>query len=254
VRPQSLIWRAVLLAAAAPLLSAQWLNFPTRDIPRTRDGKPNLTAAAPRTAEGKPDLSGIWSTPDGKYLQNLAADVDKVPFQPWAEALFNERRAREGKGRPSERCLPHGITDFDALPWPRKILQTRDVVVILFEAYNHYRQIFLDGRQQPQDPQPTWFGYSSGKWDGDTLVVDTIGFNNETWLDDGGHPHSDALHVIERFHRKDFGHMELQVTIDDPKAYTKPWSATMNLELMPDTEMIEFICENEKDSPHMVGK
>jgi hypothetical protein len=126
--------------------------------------------------------------------------------------------------------------------------------VILFEPFIDYRQIFTDGRKHPVDPQPTWMGYSVGKWEGDTLVVDTTGFNDRTWLDDGGHPHSDALHVTERFRRIDFGHMELGITIDDPKMYTKPWSATVPYNLLPDTELIEYVCENEKDLPHMVGK
>ena len=133
-------------------------------------------------------------------------------------------------------------------------MQGPGAIVMLFEAYNHYRQIFLDGRPLPKDPQPTWFGYSVGKWDADTLVVDTVGFNEETWLDDGGHPHTGALHVTERFRRRDFGHMDLLVTIDDPKAYTRPWSAKMGLDLQADTELIEFICENERDAVHMVGK
>jgi len=246
-------WGALLFTVLTPL-SAQWINYPTPGIPRTADGKPNLAAPAPKTVEGKPDLSGIWSTPDGKYLANLAADEKQVPFEPWAEALFKQRQENQGKGRPTERCLPHGITDFDALPFPRKIMQGPGAIVMLFEAYNHYRQIFLDGRPLPKDPQPTWFGYSVGKWDADTLVVDTVGFNEETWLDDGGHPHTGALHVTERFRRRDFGHMDLQVTIDDPKAYTRPWSAKMGLDLQADTELIEFICENERDAVHMVGK
>jgi hypothetical protein len=247
------VYVVLLLATFVPV-SAQWINYPSPGIPRTADGKPNLSAPAPKTADGKPDLSGIWSTPNGKYLNNLAADLTQVPFQPWAEALFHQRQENQGKGKPSERCLPHGITDFDALPWPRKIFQGPATIVMLYEAYNHYRQIFTDGRPLPKDPQPTWFGYSVGKWDRDTLVVDTIGFNEETWLDDGGHPHTGALHVTERYHRRDFGHMDLQITVDDPKAYTRPWTASMKLDLMPDTELIEFICENERDLPHMVGK
>jgi hypothetical protein len=243
-----------MLAAACVSASAQWIKYPSQGIPRTADGSPNLSAPVPKTSGGQPDLSGIWSTPDGKYLGNLAADLKEVPFQPWAAALFRERQENQGKGRPSERCLPHGITDFDALPWPRKIFQTPTTIVMLYEAYNHYRQIFTDGRALPKDPQPAWFGYSVGKWEGDTLVVDTTGFNEETWLDDGGHPHSGEMHVIERYRRRDFGHMDLQITIDDPKAYTKPWTASMKMDLLPDTELIEFICENERDQTHMVGK
>ena len=234
--------------------TAQWIVYPTPGIPRTPDGKPNLTAPAPRTREGKPDLSGIWLTPSGRWLNNLAADGVDVPFTPWALALFKERQENNGKGRPSERCISHGVTDFDALRTPTKIIQTPAVTAILFEAYNHYRQIFTDGRPLPKDPQPAWLGYSVGKWEGDTFVVDTIGLNDQTWLDDGGHPHSERLHVTERFRRPDFGHMEIQITIDDPQAYTKPWTVTIPKQLMADTELIEFMCENEKDLPHMVGK
>ena len=146
------------------------------------------------------------------------------------------------------------MTDFDALPLPRKIVQMPGTIVILFETYNQYRQIFTDGRPLPKDPQPTWLGYSSGKWEGDTLVVETGGFNDVTWLDDGGHPHTGALHLTERFRRRDFGHIDLVITVDDPKAYTKPWNATLQLDLLADTELIEFICENEKDFTHLVGK
>jgi hypothetical protein len=244
----------VLLVALTPL-SAQWLHYPTPGIPRTPDGKPNLSAPPPKTRDGKPDLSGIWSTSgDMQYLQNLAADGIEVPFQPWAAALYKERRENLGKGHPSERCLTHGVTDFDALGVGWKLLQTPSTIVILYEAYNHYRQILMDGRPLPEANQPAYMGYSVGKWEGDTLVVDTRGFNDIGWLDDGGHPQTEALHVTERFHRRDFGHMDLQLIIDDPKAYTKPWGPTLHLALHSDEELIESICENEKDAPHMVGK
>src|SRR3977135_1604008 len=159
---------------------AQWFSYPTPGTPRTADGKPNLTAPPPKTPDGKPDLSGIWNTTSGRWLNNLAADGVEVPFKPWALALFKERQANNGKGRPSERCVSHGVSDFDALPTPTKIIQTPAVTVILFEAYNHYRQIFTDGRPLPVDPQPAWLGYSIGKWDGNTLVVDTNGLNDQT--------------------------------------------------------------------------
>jgi hypothetical protein len=246
-----LIVLSMLWAAPA---AAQWFAYPTPGTPRTADGKPNLTAPAPRTPDGKPDLSGIWTTPSGRWLNNLAADGVEVPFKPWALALFKERQANNGKGRPSERCISHGVTDFDALPTPTKIIQTPAVTVILFEAYNHYRQIFTDGRPLPVDPQPAWLGYSVGKWDGNTLVVNTNGLNDQTWLDDGGYPHSEALKVTERFTRRDFGHMDIQITIDDPEAYTKPWTVTIPKLLMPDTDLIEWMCENEKDLDHLVGK
>ena len=243
----------VLLLASVPL-AAQWLHYPTPGMPRTPDGKPNLSAPAPKMPDGKPDLSGIWASADNKYLQNLAADGIEVPFQPWAEKLYKERSENLGKGRPSERCLTHGVTDFDALGINWKIIQTPGMIAVLYEAYNHYRQIFLDGRPLPKATQPAYLGYSVGRWEGETLVVETTGFNDVGWLDDGGHPQTEALHVTERFRRRDFGHMDLQLTIDDPKAYTKPWGPTLRLNFQPDDELMESICENEKDVPHMVGK
>jgi hypothetical protein len=146
------------------------------------------------------------------------------------------------------------LPDYEALAIPFKLIQTTGEVAVLYEAFNHYRQIFIDGRAFPDEREPTWLGYSIGKWQGDTLVVDTIGFNDETWLDDGGHPHTEALHITERFQRKDFGHMEIAITVDDPKAYTKPWGVTIPYNLLADTELIEAICAHEKDMPHMVGK
>jgi hypothetical protein len=244
---------SVLLLASVPL-AAQWLHYPTPGMPRTPDGKPNLSAPVPKMPDGKPDLSGIWASADNKYLQNLAADGIEVPFQPWAEKLYKERSENLGKGRPSERCLTHGVTDFDALGINWKIIQTPRMIAVLYEAYNHYRQIFLDGRPLPKPTQPAYLGYSVGRWEGETLVVDTTGFNDVGWLDDGGHPQTEALHVTERFRRRDFGHMDLQLTIDDPKAYTKPWGPTLRLNFQPDDELMESICENEKDVPHMVGK
>ena len=243
----------VLLLASVPL-AAQWLHYPTPGMPRTPDGKPSLSAPAPKMPDGKPDLSGIWAAADNKYLQNLAADGIEVPFQPWAEKLYKERSENLGKGRPSERCLTHGVTDFDALGINWKIIQTPGMIAVLYEAYNHYRQIFLDGRPLPKPTQPAYLGYSVGRWEGETLVVETTGFNDVGWLDDGGHPQTEALHVTERFRRRDFGHMDLQLTIDDPKAYTKPWGPTLRLNFQPDDELMESICENEKDVPHMVGK
>ena len=244
---------AAIVLASVPL-AAQWLHYPTPGMPRRPDGKPNLSAPAPKMPDGRPDLSGIWASADNKYLQNLAADGIEVPFQPWAEKLYKERSENLGKGRPSERCLTHGVTDFDALGINWKIIQTPGMIAVLYEAYNHYRQIFLDGRPLPRPTQPAYLGYSVGRWEGEALVVDTTGFNDVGWLDDGGHPQTEALHVTERFRRRDFGHMDLQLTIDDPKAYTKPWGPTLRLNFQPDDELMESICENEKDVPHMVGK
>ena len=244
---------AVLVLSAAPAV-AQWVNYPTAGIPRTKDGKPNLAAPAPKTPDGKPDFSGIWQAHDGRYLNNLAADGVEVPMQPWAAKLLTERQENQAKDRPSGECLPHSVTDFDAHFTPKKLIQTPGVLVILFESYHSWRQIFTDGRALPESREPAWFGYSAGKWEGNTLVVDTVGLNEKTWLDDIGHPHSDALRIIERFRRPDFGHMVVQVTIDDPKAYTKPWTVSIPWEYVADTELLDWVCENNKDPGHMVGK
>jgi hypothetical protein len=244
---------AVLVLSAAPAV-AQWVNYPTAGIPRTKDGKPNLTAPAPKTPDGKPDFSGIWQAPNGRYLNNLAADGVEVPMQPWAAKTLAERQENEAKDRPSGECLPHSVTDFDAHFTPKKLIQTPGVLVILFESYHSWRQIFTDGRALPESREPAWFGYSAGKWQGNTLVVDTVGLNEKTWLDDIGHPHSDALHIIERFRRPDFGHMVVEVTIDDPKTYTKPWKVSIPWEYVADTELLDWVCENNKDPRHMVGK
>jgi hypothetical protein len=248
--------RIFLLASFVLPVAAQWIEHPTPGTPRTKNGKADLAAPAPKTRDGKPDFSGVWSAPgfSTKYLENLAADGVEVPMLPWAAALYQERRRNEGKDRPSGHCLPHSVTDFDAHHMPKKIIQTPDVLVMLFESYHSFRQIFTDGRALPVARDPAWFGYSVGKWEGDSLVVDTVGLKEQTWLDDGGHPHSDALHVIERFRRPDFGHMEVQLTIDDPKAYAKPWTVKIPWALMPDTDLLDWVCENEKDSQHMVDK
>jgi len=217
-----------------------------------------MTAAAPRKADGKPDLSGIWKSPGGKYLFNLAADLKPgdAPMQPWAAALLKERLAGAHAAEESDtNCLPQGVPKINVAPMPFKIVQNPDEVIILYEAFGIYRQIFMDGRELPKDPNPSWMGYSVGKWDGDALVVDTSGFNGKTWLDHGGHPATDALHVTERIRRPDFGHLTIEVTIDDPKAYTRPWTITEGMELLADTDLFEFVCnENNRDPPHLVSK
>ena len=244
---------SLVLFGSMPLC-AQWVNYPTPGIPRSKDGKPSLSAPAPRGRDGGPDLSGMWTVTSDKYLDNLGADGVEIPMVPWAAKLYAERRQNNGKDRPSGRCLPHSVTDFDALFQPRKLIQTPGLVILLFESYHSFRQIFTDGRALPAQRDPAWFGYSVGKWEGDRLVVETTGLDEETWLDDGGHPHSDALHITERFHRRDFGHLDVQITIDDPKAYTKPWTVTIPWEYLPDTELLDWVCQNNKDPEHMVGK
>ena len=175
-----------------------------------------------------------------------------IPLQAWAQALSDQRSASLGAGRPSERCLPHGIPNAMLPPVLIKFVQTPGLTLLLYEEFNHFRQIFTDGRALPPAVQPTWFGYSVGQWEGDTFVVDSSGFNDQTWLDDWGLPHTEAMHTIERFRRSDFGHMEMEVTIDDPEAYTTPWSATVRFDLQPDMELIENICENETDNAHSI--
>ena len=222
------------------------------------DGKPNLSAPAPKTADGKPDITGLWQPPPPPaYLENIAKDLKpgELTMQPWAEALYKQRRETESKDDPSGSCIPGGVPRSYLPPYPFKILSLPGEVIILFEAIHSYRQIFTDGREPPTDPNPTWLGYSVGKWDGDAFEIQTSGFKDKGWLDNNGHPGSDALHVTERLHRKDFGHMDVQVTINDPKAYAMPWTATLPLTLDPDGELLEFICsENEKDVQHLVGK
>jgi hypothetical protein len=244
---------AFLFAATA---HAQWLTYPTPDVPRTPDGKPNLSAPAPKTADGKPDLSGVWVTRGG-YTGNIAKDLKpgEVSFQPWAEALYKHRLSNEGKEDPQAYCVLSGVPRENVVPYPYKILNSKGEIVILYEALHSYRQIFMDGRPLPKDPNPAWMGYSVGHWDGDTLVVESSGFVDNNWLDNSGHMGTEALRLTERFHRKDFGHIDLQLTIDDPKAYTKPWTVNLQLNANPDTELIEYVCdENEKDLKHLVGK
>jgi hypothetical protein len=235
---------------------AQWLKVPNAGIPRTADGKPDLSAPAPKTADGKPDITGLWLPADtliGDIAKNLKPG--SVPFQPWAETLFKQRRATESKDDPTGWCVPGGVPRSDAVPYPFKIVNTPGMVAILYEAVQSYRQIFTDGRQLPKDPNPAWMGYSIGHWDSGDFVVESSGFNDNVWLDNNGHPATESLRVTERFKRKDFGHMDIEITMDDPKAYTKPWTVTLPLRLLPDTELLEYICvENNKDLPHLVGK
>lgn len=249
------IWVGVVLATAA---SAQWLNYPTAGIPRTKDGKANFAAPAPKASDGKPDLSGIWMADGQTYFFDLAAGLkpEDVVMLPAAKQLQQQHIDNEHGEDPLGRCLPHGVPRVNTNGlFPFKIVQTPGLVVILYEQLNLFRQVFTDGRKPANDLNPTWLGYSTGRWDGDTLVIETTGLNGKAWLDtQKGRPASEALHVTERFRRKDFGTLEVVATIDDPKNYAKPWTTTtqkMNLQL--GTEILEFVCnENEKDMPHMV--
>jgi hypothetical protein len=269
----------------APLAATQWPRFQTRGVPRTASGQPDLTAPAPRTPEGKPDLSGIWDNgrntniprgggrgadfnaapaargqatanpgPPAATFFNVGAGFSEgLPFQPWAAELVKKRMADNSKDNPDAHCLPMGFMQFHTHSQPRKIIQTRDVILIIYEANSGLRQIFTDGRPLPgKDAEPWWYGYSSGKWEGDTLVVETTGFIDNIWLDVRGSPLTSAGKVTERFRRPNYGNLEIEITIDDPKAYTKPWTVRLNQRIYPDTELIEFICE-ERDATHYVG-
>ena len=260
-----------IVAVFSPSLSAQWPLHRTAGAPRTPDGKVRLDAPAPRMADGKPDLSGVWETarsgtgqrivgPDAPPLSrtspfwNIGAGLDgDLPLQPWALELRARRVADNSKDNPDAHCLPIGLTQLHNHPQPRKIIQTPSLIVMLYESNGGLRQIFMDGRPLPNnDPQPWWYGYSVGKWDGDTLVVETTGFRDGGWLDVNGAPLTDAARMTERIRRVNYGNLEIDVTIDDPKAYTRAWTAkTIRQRLLPDDELIEFVCaENEKSSQH----
>lgn len=246
-----------LLAVTLPAATqAQWLNVPSKNLPRTADGKPDLNAPAPKTADGKPDLQGIWM-PQGGFVFNIAVgqkDSD-IPYQPWAKALYDSRQANESIDDPVGHCIPAGVPRADAVPYPWKLIRLPDEYVILYEAVHGWRQIFMDGRAMPKDPNPTWMGYSVGHWDGDSLVIETTGFNDKGWLDNAGRPATDALKVTERLTRKNIGTLSVAITIDDSKAYTKPWVVNETFKLLPDTELLEYVCnENNKDLGHLVGK
>jgi hypothetical protein len=248
---------AIFLMATVSTLSAQWQNFKDKSIPRTKDGSPNMSAPAPRRADGTPDLTGIWIAEPPK-VRDASAGLKPGELQmlPWAEKLFNERKTGDLSAQdPDANCLPQGVPKINSTPLPFKIFQEPNVVVVLYEAFDQFRQFFMDGRELPKDPNPQWFGYSVAKWDGDTLVVESSGFNGKAWLDQLGHPSTEALRVTERFHRRDFGHMDVTSTIDDPMAYKKPWTFTQPLSLMADTDLLELVCnENNTDVPHLKGK
>jgi hypothetical protein len=268
-------WMLMALAAWPALVQAQWINYPTAGIPRTPDGKPNLSAPTPRAADGRPNLSGLWQTesapkeilerlipgatngageePLSQYFINIFSDFkpDEAPILPAAAALFLQRTKNFSKESPLSHCLPEGMPLVEMAPAPYKIIQTPGLMLMLYERDTTFRQVHTDGRKLPDDPQPSWLGYSVGKWDGDSLVVESNGFNDRGWLDARGHTHSEALRLTERFHRVDFGHMELRLTLDDPKTYTRPFTIQVKQRLVPDSDLLESFCsENEKDASH----
>jgi hypothetical protein len=245
---RTLIAGIVVFSLIASSSAAQWLQLPTPGTPRTRDGKPNLTAPAPRTRDGKPDLSGVWEREGDHYYNNAGADLKPADVKPWARALYQRRLADFGTDAMEAQCLPLGpaaLTTSD----PVKFIQTPSLIVILLEDLT-YRQIHMDGRKLPENPNPSWMGYSVGRWDGDTLVVETSGFTERAWLDYDGHPHTEALRLTERYRRRDFGHLDVKLTFDDPGAYERPWTVSVPMELFPDTELLEFVCRENEKSPH----
>ncbi|MCU1338688.1 MAG: hypothetical protein JWO19_4269 [Bryobacterales bacterium] len=257
---------ALAIAASA---SGQWLKYPTPAIPRTKDGKPNLSAPAPRAADGKPDFTGVWEVEhnrpcpangcDDMWIPQEFLDIGwslkgGLPYQPWAAEIVKRTQTDRSKD-PNSHCLPTGIVRMYTTPLFRKIIQTPGLLVILNEREVTYRQIFTDGRPLPVDPQPSWVGYSTGKWEGDTLVIQTSGFREGLWLDASGSPLTESGKITERIRRVNFGKLEIEITVDDAKAYTSPWTVKLTQILAPDTDLLDYYCvENEKDGPHLVGK
>lgn len=263
----------IVMAAAAMTASAQWANYPDASTPRTRDGKANLTAPAPRV-NGKPDLSGVWQAQRGsrsEYEAILGAAgtqiqvdlLDTTPAyidlfagtKPADEPLTEAGKAALAKNRagvsPTLRCLPTGVPG-SMLIYAFKTIQTPRELIMLTEGGDPARQIYIDGRKLPADPDPAWEGTSVGVWDGDTLVVRTTGFKEQSWLDGSGHPRTESTVITERYRRRDFGHMDLALTIDEPKYYTRPITVTSVLNLLPDTDVFETVCaEDEKDAAHI---
>ena len=244
---------ALFVSLFSMTAGAQWFNYRTPGVPRLPDGKPNLSAPVPRTADGKPDLSGVWRSTGPLYRFNIAQDLTPDGVQPWAEALFLKRVRDSRKDSPLAKCLPVSVPfqNFFSLT---RIVQTPALMVIVYEAPNSpHRTVFTDGRDLPKDPNPSWFGYSVGRWEGDTFVITTTGFNDKGWLDSAGHPQTESLRVTERQRRRDFGHMDLEITIDDPKAFTRPFTIKTERLLVADTNLLEYVCDNESDQAHLSG-
>ena len=247
-----------VIALCAPLSLAQW-DAKTPGIPRLASGKPDLSAAAPRTVDGKPDLTGIWQAgragPGGGfgYDYNVAQELPANALTAWAQGMRRQRVQDFRKDSPLAHCMPMSIP-FLSFRGLSRIVQTPGLVVILYESPNSpHRSIFMDGRALPKDPDPTWLGYSVGHWEGDTLVVNSIGFNDRGWLDVGGNPQTESLKLTERYRRPDFGHLQLDMTFEDPKAFTQPFTLHMVKTYTADTEILEDVCENERDSGHLVS-
>ena len=260
----------IAVLACAPL-AAQWISYPTPGVPRTSDGKPNLQAPAPR-ANGKPDLSGVWQleprpcVPNGvqpcedyvagpEFFDLGARLKGGIPYQPWAKERVQKNLSGFGENDPVALCKPGGIARVMTYPQYRKFVQLPGLFIVLSERETTFRQIFMDGRPLPADPNPSWLGYSVGKWQDDTLVVETNGFRDDIWLDRNGSPLTSVGKVTEKFRRVNYGNLEVEMTIDDSKAYTAPWTVKLHYLLVPDTDLLEYHCdENEKDVKHFVGQ
>src|SRR3954470_5590309 len=272
LRPAAIALCTFALASSA---QAQWPAHSPSGIPKSPDGKPDLTAPPPRTADGKIDFSGVWETssprqagarppvaaagtgaaiPSGNVFGNIGAQVEGgAPYQPWAADLVKKRMADNSKDNPDAHCLPMGVMQMTSHPFPRKIIQTPSELIVIYEASGTtVREIFLDGRAAPADADPWWNGYSTGRWQGDTLVVETTGFMDDGWLDVRGSPLTSEGKMIERFRRTSYGNLELTVTIDDKKAYTRPFSAVIHNRIAPDLQLSEFVCID-KDAAHYLG-
>jgi hypothetical protein len=249
---------AVLLVGVNAAAVGQWLNAPEANVPRTTAGEINLEAPPPRLSNGRIDLEGIWMPDDNRYLRDLARDIgdENVPYLPWAKRLYEERRTGEhSREDPDAHCLPQGVPKIDFVSYPWKLIETPNSVVIIYETFNYWRQIFTDGRTLDRNAKPAWMGYSTGYWEDDTFVVETRGFNGKIWLDQVGRPTTDQMTVTERFTRTHYGHMEIAVTIDDPGAYSDSWGATQIVHLRPGWEPLEFICgENNQDISSLPGE
>lgn len=270
MRNRGQVFCVLLLGSFSGGLSGQWINYPTAGVPRTPDGKPDLAAACPRTADGKPDLSGLWVNPTKRppnpefpgcaavsdEFINIAAHLQGgLPYQPWAADLVKARRTEQRVNDPMSRCIPIGPIRLHTWNGPRKLVQAPGLLIIMNELDTTYRQIYTDGRPLPADPNPSWNGYSSGKWEGDTLVVHSAGFRDHMWLDGAGNPMTDAARITERFKRLNFGNLEIEITVDDPKAYTKPWTVTIAQTIDLDTDLLDYVCaDDEKDIPHLSAK
>jgi hypothetical protein len=255
-----------LFSAIPSVAVSQWLNYPTPGIPRLRDGTPNLKAPAPRTRDGKPDLSGIWfaNVPAKDYCReqdcvqeermareqiNLGIKLkDGLPYTEWSKEQMVKRRANHERDDPHTYCKPPNYPRAWTLPQHTKIIQTPQEIVMLHEFNAAYREVYLDGRPLPKDPNPTWNGYSTAHWEGDTLVIETNGIRDDMWLDIQGSPITESAHLTERLKRLSFGLMTVEIAVNDPKAYTRPWSVTIEMAYQADTQMLEEIClDNEQD-------